>query len=509
MARLTRLVGFVLLGQLALAGQVVLVDRSGSMKPYFERGSVEDLTRVLLAVCSEYGKPDLAVFSTEVKPVKSTGDKDFAYENFAWSFTEIDKAAKYVLDRKYDIGWIVTDNIQHQPGNPEGAHLDKFYELLKGPRVKKVYFFPILQPAGTQGLTVYALLLDWNQDARFEQMKSALSGRVQKNYQTEALLVKPLGRNTVKAEPVHKPRARKYILGQSICDSVQIGFVSCFSHISFSSAKIDTPRLIRTAAAGKSGLGLAPVKYSVQPTTLPGLGPGQSTGPGFKMRYKSKVTLTGSLLKAAFAGGRVNAPMELPVVVSIRPSDLSLTREYQTKYDAATPEDARREGKVFGINRLPAELSERTVSCSTLVTIPLEADYGPLPALLLLVILALVIAACLVTYRLVKPLLGQRRLQVFARLHDRDVQCRIDSDTGELIMERDTLGKVDVGHVFRPAMRYRLTDGQEYVRLVPGLEFSLKRHDGTTILMVCGPIRRKTREDRKERPERRGRPSDS
>jgi len=506
MARLGVLAGLALALRLCLAGQVVLVDRSGSMRPYFERGTVEQLTRALVAVCSQHSRPDLAVFSTSVKPVKSTDDPDFNYETFAWSFTEIDKAAKYVADRKYDIGWIVTDNIQHQPDNPEGAHLSKFYELLRGPRFKKVYFFPVLQPAGIQGLTVYALLLDWQQEQRFEEMVTVFAKRVQQSYQTEALLVKPLGRSTVEAVPVLEPRSRRYVLGQGVNDSIQIGFTSRFRHISFRTADISEPRLYRCAAARQSGLGLGPVKYHVQPTTVPGLSPGQSTGPGFKLRYKTKVTLTGSLLKAAFAGGKVNAPMELPVHVNILPSDLSLTPEYKAKYDAATPDDARRGGKVFGINRLPSELSEAAVRCSTLVTIPIEADYGPLPALLLFLILALVAVAAVVTYRVVKPWLGQQRLQVFARLRDKEVQCRIDNDTGGLVMERDVLGKIDAGRVFRPAMRYRLADGQEHVRLVPGLEFKLSRHDGAVIELFCGPRSAKTKGKPLERPSTRGRP---
>src|SRR3989304_8973444 len=124
----------LLVSEVYAQSTLLLVDRSGSMKPYFEKGVVQDLTREFQNVLQDKGKIDLAVFSSEVYRIQSITSHEFTFET-GRSFTLMDRALDYALKGGYKSGWMITDNIQDEPGAPSVGNTERFYQTLKQEKV--------------------------------------------------------------------------------------------------------------------------------------------------------------------------------------------------------------------------------------------------------------------------------------------------------------------------------------------------------------------------------------
>src|SRR5436190_814101 len=90
----------------------LLIDRSGSMKSYYETGLIDDLGRAVQNVLRTHGKTHVIAFGSDVTSVNDIGE----IKNLPLgSSTYLDRAIDHVIQQRYAIAWMITDNIQDQP----------------------------------------------------------------------------------------------------------------------------------------------------------------------------------------------------------------------------------------------------------------------------------------------------------------------------------------------------------------------------------------------------------
>ncbi|MCX6844569.1 MAG: hypothetical protein NTX53_20080 [candidate division WOR-3 bacterium] len=491
-------VAFILLA-LALpalaARQVVLVDRSGSMRPYYQSGTARSLVRMLVDGASESGKPDLVMFSTSTLPVSGVDAPGFDYEKDAGSFTKIDIAVEYAFRSKYDIAWLLTDNIQHYPGSQEGAFLDRFYDYLRGDSCRGVVVFPVPQPPGLQGLTVYALLLGQGETSTFDRAVADLENRTKGGpYSTSGLKIKPLDQNTIAIEyPQGQPKPKQYSLGQNIKDSIPIVFRSLFKHIGLTNAAVTCePPPPGQLASGKV-LKIEKASYSVVPTRVDTLRPGERTGQVYMCSYDlGRLALKGGVgpfLKAATGASHESLGATLPVRLELSRQNLNLSRDFLDRYNANSADEARRTGRIYGVSQLPVQMSMPVVKCSTAVSVPVDGTCGPWPAVILIVILAVLVAIVVLLARYLAPLLrrrGWKGVPIFSVQNGVQKQCRIVGDTGQVLLGDEALGTVDARGVFRPGDEYQVDGGRAEVKIEKGSRFDLFHRQGAVTTLIGG-----------------------
>lgn len=171
---------------LALAAQaqrhVLLADCSGSMKGFFNTGSVEQLARLVRQACPE---PPLEQGFLDDNTVALPG---WAPPLRYGSFTHISQAFHREVERASDwrFLWLLTDNIQ--TGGAAGPDMTEFYrQLHHGERVASVCFYPLIVPfdgnlfqavvvphKGPRGLLLYQIELDAPADTGAKKRRDLL-----------------------------------------------------------------------------------------------------------------------------------------------------------------------------------------------------------------------------------------------------------------------------------------------------------------------------------------------
>jgi len=474
--------------------QLVLVDRSGSMKPYYLAGAAKGIARLMVDVSSDAGPTSVALFSTEILEIQSVDDPRFAYETDPWSFTKIDLAAEYATNQRFDIAWLLTDNIQHYPGDPEGANLEKFYDRLKADAVRAVELLPILQQPGLQGLTVYALLLnDREADAFYKEVSVFQEKATSAGYRTEALRIKPLDKSTVEVEYPEGPlKLRKCSLGERLTGKLPIVFRSKFKHLGLKNALVTCNPPVASRMATGAAMETERASYTVTPSDVPDLPPGGRTQRQYtfdfdlgRMRLKKGL---GPLLMAATTSRHEKLDFELPVRLEVSRSDLSLAQDFRDKYHASTPDSARKYGTIFGVGDIPIQLSEATLRCSTAVTVPVDADYGYGPAAILVFIILAIVAVVVVTARMLVPAFVRwregRGVHLYAVAGDVEKECTIRGERRTVFMDYEELGRIGSDHCFWPAEGHGLEGSVDRVKVRPGLKVQLTRTDGRSLLLL-------------------------
>ncbi|MCX6922557.1 MAG: hypothetical protein NT154_04980, partial [Verrucomicrobia bacterium] len=241
---MTRAFIFLFLATASFAAQekhAVLLDRSGSMKSYYDIQVIQDSARAIQEVLQTHGNVDLFGFSTEVKGARNLAD--IGQLPFGQS-TYLDRALDYAITRQYAIVWMITDNVQDQPGAAEAGNTEIFYRRLRSNAVKRVVIFPLLQAPGRAGLVIYALLLG-DSDQEYEKEIAEFVRHANGLLMTEPLRMKPLDRDTIEVRLVRSTQAQPgrkrvaYDAGQPISEQMEIRFKSKFEHLEIADAKIE------------------------------------------------------------------------------------------------------------------------------------------------------------------------------------------------------------------------------------------------------------------------------
>jgi hypothetical protein len=203
--------------QTAAPRHAILVDRSGSMEGFFATGKIREMQNLLRDLAGSandsYYFIDRELVAASSEPT-IYGGETYLKDALANALTQQPAPA---------IVWLITDN-QPSSGSTSASDQDiaDFYDGLRQPAVKRLYFFPLHLPFagklyrqdghtvlmpdynGPRGLLVYALLLDERAREEFEHKTNEFQSRFSQlnSGKLSRILVKPLEQDTVTAQIV-------------------------------------------------------------------------------------------------------------------------------------------------------------------------------------------------------------------------------------------------------------------------------------------------------------------
>jgi len=469
-------------------GQAVLVDRSGSVKAYYDSGLFTEVGEKILGSLDSSRPVQVYGFGTEVTPVadlRALGQIPYGAN------THLDRALERAIRDRHVIAWMITDNIQDRPQDPSAGNTAVFYRTLRGDAVQKVVIFPFLQPSGLSGLAVYALLLAPEADAAFEGGIRAFLEQTRSRYRTEALRMKPLGRDTVEVVLSDAGGGKRPVFdeGKPLRQVVEMRFRSRFEHLRIVDSQIKPVQVTPTFGPGSL---LEPEKREVEirPDRVPELGPQEETGQVFrvdidlgKVRLKRDLV---SLMKAAWGGkSGEDVTLKVPLAIQVPQENFRFRDNFLQVYHAPTLEAAKASGKVYGIGQLPILLSDAATSVVTEVPCSFRVNYPWWPSVVAVV--ALLVALVLLAgaaYGLVKMLRRcgrkkQWRVEAFTEFNI-PLEASVDRE-GRLLVRGDELGSIR-GNRFEPADGVRVVAGAPGGEILEGAVWTLQTGRGVVKL---------------------------
>jgi len=480
----------------------VLIDRSGSMKPYYRDHVVRQLSDTLLeALRAQTG--DVAVYAFSERAQRVKGLEEIEQLPFGDS-TLLDKALDRAVQDGVEVVWMITDNIQDAPGSTDVGDTEQFYKKLRSDEVEKVTIFPLRQPAGRPGLVIYALLKKDGDNDLYERELAGFHSRAQGILRTDALRMKPLDRDTVGISWVRanvNPRTSliTYDTGKPVREIIEVKFKSKFDHIEITDSAIDVVK--REASFGKDSL-VYPEKQNIDisPRTVERLGPGDETEQVYKIdvdlgKLKLRNDLP-SLWKAAWVKSSEDATLQLSFVIHVPQKNFRLRPKFLLEFHAATLQEAKDTGKVYAVDRLPGLMSEAVTDVQVTSPVVFRVRYPSYPTFLWLAMFALVALVILGIF------VGVKRTAAMAMRGSWDVEAKTQAGVtlgggveknGNVMVQRDIVGRVEQDDfvpaagariVQPPVANVRLTDGQEVTvevsRRLVVLKFKTKRSAAAT-----------------------------
>lgn len=346
------------------AGQLLLLDRSGSMAKYYQSGLVGETARRLESVMGAHDlRPaHVGVFNNRVEIVKDLGAVSPSGPTY------LDAAIEYAIEQRYALVWMLTDNVQHRVGEEEGQTA-VFYDKLKQEAVKRVVIFPLKQKPGLAGVVVYALLLSDAEDAA-EAFRRETAEFARLTSGTVLLPMKPLDRDTIETVFIEDPAARArprpvYAEGSAVRESVKLKFRSRFEHLKIVNSEIVNPR-VSPEFSRASLLKFERENVQIDPTVVDELGPGGETVQVYtvsvdmgRIRLKRDPV---SLWKAALSNPVEDVSLELSFSINVPKENFQFTEGFLRDYSARTTEEAKEGGKIYALDALPLLVAENRTS---------------------------------------------------------------------------------------------------------------------------------------------------
>lgn len=468
----------------------LLVDKSGSMRPYYDDGVVRDLGGMIFDVLKRQGGAQLLAFDVEVSPLP--GPEALSTQQFG-QFTYLDRAIDHATQRPYDIAWILTDNIQSQPSDPEAGNTEVFYRRLRSDAVKRVVIFPVLRSPGTPGIILYAVQIAPDAGDVFEREVSDVLGQVRGAYKTEALRMKPLDRDTVElslAEAEQRPKGWSgYKVGQPVTEKLEARFKSRLEHLKIVDAAVEVPPA--SPEFSDSSL-LLPEKREVHitPERVSTLDPQEESPQIYTVtadlgRVKLKRDLR-SLWEAATRGKRYeDITLHIAFVIRVPQENFKFKESFVRGYSAANLVEAKQTGKIYGVERLPLLVGEATTPIVAESTVRVRIEYPWWPVGLLFLIILLLLGAGALAFVAIKRGLsgvtrGASQWNVTAAT-ERGAALECEANGGRVLIQGDEVGSI-VKDTFTPARGVRL-DGAESAKLEDGLQLKVE-HKGRPVLLL-------------------------
>ena len=482
----------------------LLVDRSGSMEPYYGTRLIQNLGGTIQEMMAKHGSVQIFAFSTEVTPVPSiealTGLP-------SGHFTYLDHAIDYAIRRNDAIVWIVTDNIQDQPGAPEAGNTEVFYQKLRNEAVKKVSIFPLLQRPGLSGVVVYAILLAPSSNDAFEQEITEFLADVKGVLRTEGLRMKPLDAGTMDVSFVRgnlqpKKSTMVYQEGQAVHETLTLRFKSKFEHLRIVDAKVGATQV--KAEFGNSSL-LRPEKreIGVSPERIASLDPQAETVTEYQVdvdlgKVKLKKDLA-SLWKAAWGKSGEEVNLNLQLIVDVPRENFKFKDSFLTTYNAATPELARSTGKICRVESLPMLLGEKSTALIIDVPLPFRVEYPWWPAVMWIIVFLLVGAGGIgLAVVLVKSggslFVRSSKWNVSAESeHRARIDASVDKE-GTVVLRGDQIGTISKNR-FTAADGVTIEGGEESAKLEDAVPLRVVSKAGASTLTFTKAVAEKTQEE--------------
>jgi hypothetical protein len=463
---------------LPAVNQGLFIDRSGSMKPYYQEDLVPELSRSVTKILSEEGSPLLFAFGTVVTPLQDLR----AIEAMPFSgSTYLDRVLDKAEAAKLAIAWMITDNVQDTPGAAEAGNTEVFYRRLRSDAVRRVTIFPIRQPPGHPGIVVYALLLDDAIQDVYAHEVGAFASSVGQTLKTEALRMKPLDRDTVQVSFVRAdvgPRggAKIFSAGKPIFEHLEIRFKSRFEHLEIQGGTI---KVVESTPQFDSESLLRPErrKIDITPRQVQHLGAGDETEQVYAVDIDlGSVSLKkdlASIWKAAWGKSGEDAVLNLQFLIEVPQKDFHLRKQFLNQYHAASLQEAKATGKVYAVDQLPGLMTELVTEVRVKSPVVFRVEYPWWPALLWLALgaalVAIAVLAARSAMRLVRP-----------RARDWNVRAETEAKTpldcavhGERVsVQHDWVGLIR-NNGFEPAQGFTLDSRAARADLTPGLRLKV------------------------------------
>ena len=132
---------FLVMGWCLWASQsLILIDKSGSMKGFFNSGSLENVYNGVNLTLSASAFPGTQLFGFASGGLQ---EENKFNKMEAGGYTVIYQAFQQALDKQPDLIIIITDNIPFTSAEDEEHDISKFYSLLKGEIVEWVFIIPL------------------------------------------------------------------------------------------------------------------------------------------------------------------------------------------------------------------------------------------------------------------------------------------------------------------------------------------------------------------------------
>ena len=343
-------------------GQLLLIDRSGSMEPYYKSGLISEVGQRInnLMQGSQLNPVRIGAFNSRVDLVPNIN------AIHASGPTYLDVALDYAVNNKYALVWLVTDNIMHRAGE-EAGQTQAFYDRLKQDSVARVVVFPLKQtPGQNRGIIVYALLLSVNADNVFRQEIDEFA-RTTTN--TVLLPMKPLDRETIETTFVDRSPNQKarptYEDNSSVEEAMELRFKSRFQHLKIIDADIENPA-VSPEFSKNSLLAFEKDQITITPTKITQLEPGHETSQAYKVQvHLGKIRLKRdflSLWRAALRDPNEEISLDLSFSVKVPKENFQFSDDFLRDYSSATTDAAKAEGKIYALHQLPLLVAENNTS---------------------------------------------------------------------------------------------------------------------------------------------------
>jgi len=461
----------------------VLIDRSGSMKPYYLDRVVRQLSDTLLEALRAQSD-DVAVYAFSEQAQRAKALEDIEQLPFGGS-TMLDKALDRAVQDGAEVVWMITDNIQDPPGSTEAGDTEQFYKKLRSDAIEKVTIFPLRQPAGHPGLVIYALLKKDGDSDLYERALAGFHSRAAGILHTDALRMKPLDRDTVGISWVRanvNPRTSliTYDTGKPVREIIEIKFKSKFDHIEITDSSISVVE--REASFGKDSL-VYPErqKIDISPRTVARLGPGDETEQVYtidvdlgKLKLRNDLV---SLWKAAWVRSSEDATLQLSFVIQVPQKNFRLRPKFLQEFHAGTVQEAKDTGKVYAVDKLPSLMSEAMTAVQVTSPVVFRVRYPSYPTFIWLAIFAL--AALIV----IGVFVGLKRGVGVVTRKSWDVEAKTQAGVsldasveknGNVLVQRDMVGRVEHDDFVSAAGARIVQPAGAQVRLSDGLEVTVE-----------------------------------
>ncbi|MEK6280182.1 MAG: hypothetical protein AABN95_07480 [Acidobacteriota bacterium] len=389
-------------------GQLLLIDRSGSMKAYYENGLINELGQRInnLMQAQNLTPVKLGAFNSQVQIVPNIANIQVNGPTY------LDAAIDYAIDNHYSLVWMVTDNIMHRHGEEEGQ-THAFYDRLKDNAVSRVVIFPLKQDPGTRkaGIIVYALLLSANAEGIF---RKEINDFAHLTPNTVLLPMKPLDRETIETTFVDREHSYKkskpiYEDGSLVKEAMELRFKSKFEHLRITDADIVNPR-VAPEFSKNSLLVFERDNVKITPTKITELGPHNETVQVYRVEVDlGKITLKRdfvSLWRAALKDPNEEISLDLSFSINVPKENFQFTETFLRDYSSETTEMAKAQGKIYDLNGLPLLVAENSTSIKVPHKPKIHVRY---PSWLVFIfpgipigLIALVIAGGIVAWRAIK-----------------------------------------------------------------------------------------------------------
>lgn len=445
-ARLIKVAVVVLLwGARALASDtLVLIDRSGSMKRYYESGLVRNIVDRIERGSSAVEHPDLAMFDVKVVRIPNLDSPDFTFTHNDTYLT--DALSEAVRDHKRV--WVLTDNVQDEAGSQD---MTNFYKLLQSDRIRFIYLFPLRQQPGSQGLLIYAISTESSPEALEREVAAFRSATT--DLQLSELPMKPLGENVIKVELAAKEPSFRFDEGQVLRFGSRVRIGPKFPHLYFEASQAHGGNL-RSPFRESSCLVSEKSESSISPEMVQ-----TSEIRDYQVTVNfGRVKLRRSfrcIWQAAFNRSHESQEIQTPIEIHVPQANFRLADSFLTGFTAKTPSEALETGKIAGLQRLPEFLAPSETIVPVRIPAGISVSYPSWPALVLIALGALFVLLALLLLRALAAAISKAGAADIWAEDEHGVPVPAELKKDEVWLARKMVGTKANQH-FRPAPGIRL-----------------------------------------------------